>query len=99
MRPLVSSQVKITGGSCRRVPSRRKRTRSCLTARCPQAEIARLSRNYVSQLGADETRFGMCRDYLWMQNLEPSTGNRPALSFAARVDSTFRTEERGLDAT
>lgn len=31
------------------------------------AEIARLSRNYVSQLGATETRFGMCRDYLWMR--------------------------------
>ena len=33
----------------------------------PTTEIARMSRNYVSQLGAKETRFGMCRDYLWMR--------------------------------
>ncbi len=33
----------------------------------PTTEIARMSRNYVSQLGANETRFGMCRDYLWMR--------------------------------
>lgn len=30
-------------------------------------EIARLGRNYVSQLGAIDTRFGMCREYLWMR--------------------------------
>jgi hypothetical protein len=33
----------------------------------PPDEIARLGRNYVSQLGAIDTRFGMCRDYLWMR--------------------------------
>lgn len=33
----------------------------------PTSEIARLSRNYVSQLGAKEIRFGMCRDYLWIR--------------------------------
>ncbi len=33
----------------------------------PTAEIARMSRNYVTQLGAKDTRFGMCRDYLWMR--------------------------------
>lgn len=31
------------------------------------AEIARLGRNYVSQLGAQTTRLGMCRDYLWIR--------------------------------
>jgi hypothetical protein len=31
------------------------------------AEIARLGRNYVSQLGARETRLGICRDYLWIR--------------------------------
>ena len=29
------------------------------------AEIAGLVRNYVNQIGAERTRFGMCRDYLW----------------------------------
>jgi len=29
------------------------------------AEVARLARNYVKQLGAEEARFGMCCDYLW----------------------------------
>jgi hypothetical protein len=33
----------------------------------PTAEIARMSRNYVTQLGARETRFGICRDYLWLR--------------------------------
>jgi len=33
----------------------------------PTAEIARLGRNYVSQLGAKATRVGMCRDYLWVR--------------------------------
>jgi hypothetical protein len=31
------------------------------------SEIARMGRNYVSQLGARETRLGMCRDYLWIR--------------------------------
>jgi hypothetical protein len=31
------------------------------------AEIARLGRNYVSQLGARAARLGMCRDYLWIR--------------------------------
>ncbi len=31
------------------------------------SEIARMGRNYVSQLGARETRIGMCRDYLWIR--------------------------------
>jgi hypothetical protein len=30
-------------------------------------EMARLARNYVSQVGAQRTRFGVCRDYLWMR--------------------------------
>lgn len=33
----------------------------------PAGEIARLGRNYISQLGAVDTRFGMCRDYFWMR--------------------------------
>ncbi|MGA9527451.1 MAG: hypothetical protein WBS24_04995 [Terriglobales bacterium] len=33
----------------------------------PGVEIARLGRNYVSQLGATDTRFGMCREYLWIR--------------------------------
>jgi len=33
----------------------------------PTAEIARLGRNYVNQLGAKATRLGMCRDYLWIR--------------------------------
>jgi Type II secretion system (T2SS), protein E, N-terminal domain len=33
----------------------------------PTAEISRLGRNYVSQLGAQAVRLGMCRDYLWMR--------------------------------
>jgi hypothetical protein len=33
----------------------------------PVTEIAHLSRNYVCQLAAKETRFGMCRDYLWIR--------------------------------
>ena len=30
-------------------------------------EIAGLVRNYVSQIGAERARFGMCRDYLWVR--------------------------------
>jgi hypothetical protein len=33
------------------------------------AEIAKLARNYVSQAGAEEARFGMCGDYLWVRIL------------------------------
>jgi len=33
------------------------------------AEIAKLVRNYVSQAGAEEARFGMCGDYLWVRIL------------------------------
>jgi hypothetical protein len=33
----------------------------------PASEIAKLSRNYVTQLDAIEVRFGICRDYLWMR--------------------------------
>jgi len=33
------------------------------------AEIARLVRNYVSQAGAGEARFGMCGSYLWVRIL------------------------------
>ena len=33
------------------------------------AEIAKLVRNYANQLGADQTRFGMCRDFLWVRLL------------------------------
>ncbi len=28
-------------------------------------EMARIARNYLLQLGADQVRFGICRDYLW----------------------------------
>jgi hypothetical protein len=31
------------------------------------AEMAKLARNYVNQIGAHQTRFGICRDYLWMR--------------------------------
>lgn len=31
------------------------------------AEMAKLARNYVNQIGAHEARFGICRDYLWMR--------------------------------
>jgi len=31
------------------------------------AEIAKLVRNYVCQLGAEEARFGICRDHLWVR--------------------------------
>ena len=30
-------------------------------------EMARLARNYANQIGARQTRFGICRDYLWMR--------------------------------
>lgn len=33
------------------------------------AEIARLVRNYVNQTGAEQARFGMCRDHLWVRIL------------------------------
>jgi hypothetical protein len=33
------------------------------------AEIAKLVRNYVSQTGAEQARFGMCRDHLWVRIL------------------------------
>jgi len=35
----------------------------------PVGEIARLVRNYVNQLGAEEARLGICRDYLWVRML------------------------------
>jgi len=31
------------------------------------AEMAKLARNYVNQIGAYQARFGICRDYLWMR--------------------------------
>ncbi len=31
------------------------------------AEIAKLVRNYVNQTGAEQTRFGMCREHLWVR--------------------------------
>jgi hypothetical protein len=31
------------------------------------AEMAKLARNYVNQIGAHQARFGICRDYLWMR--------------------------------
>jgi len=34
-------------------------------------EMARLARNYVSQVAAQRTRFGVCRDYLWMRIWAP----------------------------
>lgn len=33
------------------------------------SEIAKLVRNYVNQTGAEDTRFGMCRDHLWVRIL------------------------------
>ena len=33
------------------------------------SEIAKLVRNYVCQSGAEEARFGMCRDHLWVRIL------------------------------
>ncbi|MGA8153911.1 MAG: hypothetical protein WB952_23370 [Terriglobales bacterium] len=31
------------------------------------AEMAKLARNYIHQIGAHQVRFGICRDYLWMR--------------------------------
>ena len=47
----------------------------------PTAEIARLGRNYVSQLGAKATRLGMCRDYLWIR----IWGNQQQIDLLFRV--------------
>ncbi|MGB7584673.1 MAG: hypothetical protein WBM11_07495 [Terriglobales bacterium] len=46
------------------------------------AEIAGLARNYVNQIGAERTRFGMCRDYLWVR----VTGRQ-------EIDLLFRLQE------
>ena len=32
-------------------------------------EIAKMVRNYANQLGAEHTRFGLCKDYLWVRIL------------------------------
>ncbi len=47
----------------------------------PTAEIARLGRNYVTQLGAKATRLGMCRDYLWIR----IWGNQQQIDLLFRV--------------
>jgi hypothetical protein len=36
------------------------------------SEMARLARNYVSQVGATKVRFGMCPDYLWIRLWGPA---------------------------
>jgi Type II secretion system (T2SS), protein E, N-terminal domain len=45
------------------------------------AEMAKLARNYIHQIGAHQARFGICRDYLWMR----IWGNRNEMDLLFRL--------------
>jgi len=52
--------------TCLAAPAFRARENETVFASVSNAaEIAQLTRNYVSQIGADRVRLGICRDYLW----------------------------------